>query len=50
MFSARNDAEKSALFSEGRYDRDRDRVSLFVASTCKVSHVRLGVCAIHGTL
>lgn len=35
---------------EGKYDRDRDRVSLFVASTCKVSHVRLGVCAIHGTL
>lgn len=33
MSSARDDAEKSALFSEGRY-RDRDRVSLFVASTC----------------
>lgn len=35
---------------EGKYDRDRDRVSLFVVSTCKVSHVRLGECTIRETV
>lgn len=35
---------------EGKYNRDRDRVSLFVACTCKVRDVRLGVCTIDWTL